>query len=207
MRAPCPRHSSAIASANAAFGRTNGALPGVRTVLPSSRSAVPSAFILDRDVLVEALGMTRLLFQRLRARSGVLSLSHRLACSSEPSTFRGAGHLLGADRRARVRLRPAGELLVVLAQQIERLVVELLEIEEHVARLLRHPDQLVDLDMHGGGVAVLRVLDHEHHQEGDDGGRRVDHELPGVAEAEERPQHRPNDDARERRQGRRAGVR
>src|SRR4029078_1724785 len=111
-----------------------------------------------------------------------------------------AGHLLGADGCARMRLRPAGKLLVVLAQQIERLLVELLKIEEHVARLLRHPDQLVDLDMHGGGVAVLRVLDHEHHQEGDDGGRGVDHEVPGVAEAEERPEHRPYNDAGERQQ-------
>jgi hypothetical protein len=32
------------------------------------------------------------------------------------------------------------------------------------------------------GIAVLRILDQEHHQEGDDGGRSVDDQLPGVIE-------------------------
>ena len=51
MRAPCPRHSSPIASANALFGTTNGALPGVRTGLPSSSNAAAVAFILGGDLL------------------------------------------------------------------------------------------------------------------------------------------------------------
>jgi hypothetical protein len=54
--------------------------------------------------------------------------------------------------------------------------------------------QLVQLDLDRLGVAVLRCLDEEHHEEGDDGGERVDHELPGVAEAEERARERPCDD-------------
>ena len=40
-------------------------------------------------------------------------------------------------------------------------------------------------------VAVLALLDQEHHQEGDDGGTGVDDELPGVAEVEDRPAGRP----------------
>ena len=49
--------------------------------------------------------------------------------------------------------------------------------------------------MHGGGTAVLRVLDHGYHEKGDDGGRRVDDELPSIAEAEQWPGRRPYDDS------------
>ena len=59
---------------------------------------------------------------------------------------------------------------------------------------LRGADQLVELDLHGLGVAVLRVLDQEHHQERDDRGAGVDDELPGVAEAEDRSSDAPRDD-------------
>ena len=45
-------------------------------------------------------------------------------------------------------------------------------------------------------VAVLGVLDQEHHQEGDDRRAGVDDELPGVGEAEDRPADRPDDDDR-----------
>jgi hypothetical protein len=38
----------------------------------------------------------------------------------------------------------------------------------------------VQLHLHRLGIAVLRALDQEHHQERDEGGRGVDRELPGV---------------------------
>src|SRR5262245_33999704 len=59
-------------------------------------------------------------------------------------------------------------------------------------------NELVELQMNGGGVAVLGALNQEHHQERDDGGARVDDELPGVREAEERTRNGPDDDDRER---------
>ena len=59
-------------------------------------------------------------------------------------------------------------------------------------------DQLVELELQGFGVAVLGVLDQKHHQERHDGGAGVDHELPRVGEAEERPGGRPYDDDEER---------
>src|SRR5207247_4565837 len=34
--------------------------------------------------------------------------------------------------------------------------------------------------MHCFSIAVLRVLDKKHHEEGDDRGRSVDHQLPGI---------------------------
>ena len=71
---------------------------------------------------------------------------------------------------------------------------------ESVFRAAARENQRVELDLQRGGVAVLRVLNQEHHQERDDGGRCIDDELPGVAEAEERPADRPDDDRREREQ-------
>ena len=57
---------------------------------------------------------------------------------------------------------------------------------------LADPDQLVELRLHCRAVAVLRVLDQEHHQEGDDGGAGVDDQLPGIGEAEDRAGRRPD---------------
>jgi hypothetical protein len=59
---------------------------------------------------------------------------------------------------------------------------------------IRRTDELVELDLNRGAVAVLRVLDQEHHEECHDRGRRVDHELPAVAEAEDRTADKPDAD-------------
>src|SRR5262249_26784182 len=55
-------------------------------------------------------------------------------------------------------------------------------------------DELVQLELDGERVLVLRALDEEHHQEGDDGGAGVDDQLPGVGEAEQRSGPEPDDD-------------
>src|SRR5438132_1248954 len=57
-----------------------------------------------------------------------------------------------------------------------------------------HPDQFVELRLNRRAIAVLGVLDEEHHQEGDDGRAGVDHQLPGVRETEEWSTCRPYDD-------------
>lgn len=54
----------------------------------------------------------------------------------------------------------------------------MLDTDEVVLGMAR-TDQLVELGL-DGAVAVLRVLDQEQHQEGDDRGAGVDDELPGV---------------------------
>jgi hypothetical protein len=46
-------------------------------------------------------------------------------------------------------------------------------------------------DLPGEGVAVLTLLDQEHHQEGDNGRAGVNGELPSVAETENRTGRRP----------------
>ena len=52
-------------------------------------------------------------------------------------------------------------------------------------------DQLVELDLDGRAITVLRILNQKDHQEGDDGRARVDHELPGVGIVEQRAGKRP----------------
>jgi len=44
------------------------------------------------------------------------------------------------------------------------------------------------------GIAVLGILYKENHQEGDNRGRGVDHELPGVGVSEDGTSCRPYDD-------------
>src|SRR3954468_8732958 len=83
--------------------------------------------------------------------------------------------------------RRGRERAVRLQVAIQELIVDLLEVEERIVRAARGADQLVELDLDRRGVPVLRVLDQEHHQEGDDRGRGIDDELPRVAETEKRP--------------------
>src|SRR5262245_56919961 len=55
-------------------------------------------------------------------------------------------------------------------------------------------DQFCELDLQRHCVAVLAMLEQEHHQERDDSRAGVDDELPGIAEAEEWPGGQPNHD-------------
>ena len=55
-------------------------------------------------------------------------------------------------------------------------------------------DNLVQFEMNGAGIAILRVLNKEDHQEGHDRGRSVDHELPSVGEMEVRARDGPSRD-------------
>ena len=61
-------------------------------------------------------------------------------------------------------------------------------------RTLGRPNQFVQLHLDRLGVAVLCVLDDEDHQEGDDRRTRVDDELPGIAEVEQRARREPHQD-------------
>src|SRR6266850_1095805 len=48
------------------------------------------------------------------------------------------------------------------------------------------------------GILVLRVLDQEHHEEGEDRGARVDHELPGIRVVKSGAGHGPGENDRHR---------
>jgi hypothetical protein len=86
-----------------------------------------------------------------------------------------------------------GRFLAPFAELGDLLFGQVLDADEGVFAV-PGADQFVELGLDGGAVTVLRVLDEEDHQEGDDGRSRIDDELPGVGEAEDWPAHGPDDD-------------
>jgi hypothetical protein len=74
----------------------------------------------------------------------------------------------------------------------------MLDADELVPRAFDRADDFIELRLHGGGVAILGVLDHEHHQEGHDRRRGVHHQLPGVRKGEQWAGKCPNHDATQR---------
>jgi hypothetical protein len=79
------------------------------------------------------------------------------------------------------------------------LVRQFFQINELIARAFKSTDELVQLEMHCFGVAVLCVLDQEYHKEGDDGRRGIDDQLPCVGEMKHRPSDKPDDNDEQRR--------
>lgn len=75
---------------------------------------------------------------------------------------------------------------------VELLIGQMLYPDERIASCT-YADQLVQFGLNGSAGPVLRVLDQKHHQKGHDGGAGIDHELPGVGEAEQRAGDRPNE--------------
>src|SRR5262245_24165076 len=135
---------------------------------------------------------------RSAARTG--PLRKKAAANGRPRNGRVCRAMAGASsglRAARVLVhqlaRLGGELLVLLAEGFQLALLELFEVHQRVVAL-GDADQLVELDLQRRRVAVLRVLDQEHHQESYDGRAGVDDELPGVAVAEDRARHQPGDD-------------
>src|SRR5262249_24057368 len=70
---------------------------------------------------------------------------------------------------------------------------QLLKVEQGIVRPLNGADQLVEFDLSCLAVAVLRVLNDEHHQEGDDRRTGVDDQLPTVGVIEQRAGQGPAD--------------
>src|SRR5205814_1221151 len=76
------------------------------------------------------------------------------------------------------------DALELLLKVIQLLVRQLLQADEARAGAVYAADQLIELQVQRLCVAVLGVLDQEDHEERDDRGARVDHQLPGIREAE-----------------------
>lgn len=81
----------------------------------------------------------------------------------------------------------AAHRLVFLAKLMDLPVIEGFEIQYRLLRRFRSADQFVKLDVDDVVVPVLGVLNQENHQEGNDGRRRVDDELPGIVVVKPRP--------------------
>ena len=73
-----------------------------------------------------------------------------------------------------VSSRYAKELLLDL---VHFLFGQVFKIDQAVARLLRHAQQLVDLQLQRLGISILRRLNKKNHQKCDDGGSGIDHQL------------------------------
>ena len=121
--------------------------------------------------------------------SGLIRLCGRLAGRPRSSGPPGFGAPASACLRLFQKLGLDG---------IELFLGFVLQVHRRVARALGGADQLVELQVQRLGVAVLGVLNQEHHQEGDDRRPGVDDQLPGVGPAEQRPGDRPDDEQRER---------
>src|SRR5687768_18093519 len=66
-----------------------------------------------------------------------------------------------------LRLRHLGQLLVVFVEDPELLLGKVFDVDEKVARPFDRGHELVELELNGQAVLVLRPLDQEDHQEGD----------------------------------------
>ena len=142
--------------------------------------------LIDLDPAINAAEQNHLKADLLAAALDIARLKAELAA---PST-KGAGCLWGIClSRFFQKLGLDGvELVLALVLQLHR----------RVARALGSVDQLVELQVQRLGVAVLRVLDQKHHQEGDDRRAGVDDQLPSIGPTEQRPGDRPDDEQRQR---------
>lgn len=75
----------------------------------------------------------------------------------------------------------------MFAQLVQILGIQVIQGHEGVLRILRGPNQFVEFQVQDVVIAILCVLDEEHHQEGDDRCGGVDDQLPGVVVIEVRP--------------------
>ena len=91
-----------------------------------------------------------------------------------------------------------GEALVVDAEDFQLGLGEVFDGDETVACPFEGGHDLVELELHRQGVAVLSPLDEEDHQKRDDGGAGVDDELPRIGVVEERPGRGPEQDDEQR---------
>src|SRR6266404_3919623 len=86
-----------------------------------------------------------------------------------------------------VVLRFLADALKLFFEFFQILVGKVFKIDQFVSCALQCADDLVKLQLKCFGIAVLRVLNEEHHQERDDGRARVDNELPGIGEMKSWP--------------------
>src|SRR5437868_6481184 len=91
------------------------------------------------------------------------------------------------------------QLLVLVREFLQFIVREVFDVDHLVLRLIDRLDDFIELQVDGAGIAVLRVLDQEHHEERDDSRAGVDDELPGIRVMEIRPGDKPQRDDEQRR--------
>src|SRR5437868_5572138 len=88
--------------------------------------------------------------------------------------------------------RTVAQTLKAFLDNSQFFVRKILECNQPRVRILIAADQFVELEMQCHEVAVLRVLNDEHHQESYDGRKTVHHELPRLGEFKKCSARRPS---------------
>jgi hypothetical protein len=84
------------------------------------------------------------------------------------------------------------DTLELFLEVLEVFIGEPFKINKLVSSAFNGTYDLVEFQINGFRVTVLRVLDEEYHEEGDDGRASIDNELPGVREVKCRAGQSPN---------------
>src|SRR5712692_1290968 len=93
-----------------------------------------------------------------------------------------------------IMLRLLEDALELLFEYFQILIGKVFKIDQFVSRVFERADELVQLQLKCFSIAVLCVLNEEHHQERDDGRAGVDNELPGIGEMKSWPGQSPGND-------------
>ena len=72
------------------------------------------------------------------------------------------------------------QALELMLQSLQFFVAEIFEIDEASARSFYPAQQLIQFEMDRFGIAILCVLEEEHHQKSHDGGSSIDDQLPRI---------------------------
>lgn len=89
------------------------------------------------------------------------------------------GRMRGFDAVCRLGMF-LGDASELLFEQLQLLFGKIFEHHEIVASAFHGANQFIEFEVDRFGVAVLHVLDEEHHEKGDDGGAGVDDQLPAI---------------------------
>ena len=82
----------------------------------------------------------------------------------------------------------------LLVEFLQLLVGQIFKIDQFISCVFEGADDLIEFEMHCFGIAVLRILDQEHHEERDDRRGGVDDQLPGIGKMKRRSGEKPHED-------------
>ena len=105
--------------------------------------------------------------------------------------FGGGSRAFGGRGRGMPGASIGGDRFVLFLQGFKFLIGLVLRPDESIVCSLHGADELIQFEMHCPGIPVLGVLNQEDHQKSNDRGARIDHQLPGLGEAEKRTTDRP----------------
>src|SRR6266566_5829653 len=88
----------------------------------------------------------------------------------------------------------SADALELFFELFQILVRKLFKINEFISRAFDGANNLIKFQMNGFGIAVLGVLNQEHHEEGNDRRSGVDDELPGIGKVKRRSGEKPHED-------------